>query len=73
MILAFQTSLLPASDSDEENAASRFPPPPQASQELTDWLIANPDLWDEFFNRDVMRSNWELIVDAASLMDSRLL
>ncbi|MGI9228577.1 MAG: DUF3604 domain-containing protein, partial [Gammaproteobacteria bacterium] len=66
MIIAFQTSLLPPPGSDEENAASRFPPPPpQVSQEVVDWMLANPDLWDEFFNRDVMRNNWELLIDAA--------
>lgn len=66
MILSFQASSLPAPGADHEDAASRFPPPPpQVSQEVVDWLVANPDMWSEFFNRDVMRSNWELIVETA--------
>ncbi len=36
MILAFQTSLSPPPGWDEENAASRFPPPPRAREELMD-------------------------------------
>lgn len=65
MIIAFQISQLPPPGSGEENAASRFPPPPNADQVYIDWLLDNPNMWDEFFNQDVMRSNWEMIVDAA--------
>ena len=66
MILAFQTSLLPPPGSDEENAASRFPPPPpQVDPGLIDWLLENRDMWPEFYRADVMRTNWETIVDAA--------
>ena len=66
MILGFQTSMLPPPGSDEENAASRFPPPPsQVDSGLIDWLLANRDMWGEFYNYDVMQNNWEVIVDAA--------
>ena len=65
MIVAYQTSLA-AQSSGDDNAAAKFPPPPpQVTQEFVDWIAANPEIWDEFHNKDVMRSTWDAIIDAA--------
>ena len=65
MIVALQTSAQTRIDTGEENAATSFPPPPpQVTQDYVDWIMENPDIWDEFFNPDVMKSNWDTITRA---------
>lgn len=66
MIVAFQTSQAATASSEDGDAASRFPPPPpQVTDEFVSWIMENPDIWDEFFDQDVMTTAWDMILGAA--------